>query len=229
MTGEKLTGRSQVVNLCFHGVGSPGRELEPGEHRYWVTTEQFDEMLAFVASQPSLRVTFDDGNASDVAVALPILLREGLSAEFFVVAGRLGLPGSLRADDVRRLVEHGMRVGSHGMRHRTWRSLSAADRQEELVTAAEVISEAAGRRVGHAACPFGAYDRTILKELRRLGYTRVYTVDDGPARPEQWLQSRYSVRSTDTPAVLEQLARDPYGGPGRALVWSLKRAINRLR
>ena len=115
------------------------------------------------------------------------------------------------------------------MQHRSWRSLGAAEREEELVRAAQVIGEASGRPVNHAACPFGEYDRTLLRALRRHGYARVYTVDDGPARSDQWLQSRYCVRSTTTPEVLERLARDPLGGMGRAILWRLKGAVKRLR
>lgn len=222
-------GRSPVINLCFHGIGTPGRELEPNEYLNWVAVEQFEEMLAVVAACPSLRLTFDDGNASDVSVALPALLRHGLSGEFFVVAGRLGQPGSLDTDDVRTLVKAGMIVGSHGMRHRAWRLLDTPALEEEMVTAAAVLADATGRPVRHAAFPFGAYDRTVLREVRRRGYTRVYTVDGGPARPDRWLQSRYSVHCTDTPRMLERLAQDPDGGRGRAAVRAAKSAIKRWR
>jgi peptidoglycan/xylan/chitin deacetylase (PgdA/CDA1 family) len=227
--GHPRDGRSPVVNLCFHGIGTPGRELEPNEHLCWVTVEQFEEMLAVVAAYPSLRLTFDDGNASDVAVALPALLRGGLRGEFFVLAGRLGQPGSLDTDDVRTLAEAGMIVGSHGMRHRAWRLLDTPALEDEMVTAAAVLAEATGRPVRHAACPFGAYDRTVLRELRRRGYTRVYTVDGGPARPDRWLQSRYVIGCTDTPRMLERLAQDPDGGRGRATVRAAKSAIKRWR
>jgi len=26
---------SDVVNICFHGIGAPRRELEPGKEAYW--------------------------------------------------------------------------------------------------------------------------------------------------------------------------------------------------
>ena len=49
-----------------------------------------------------MRISFDDGNASDLEIGLPALLERGLTATFFVLAGRLGRPGSLDADEVAR-------------------------------------------------------------------------------------------------------------------------------
>ena len=58
----------EVLNLCFHGIGTPERALEPDEDLYWVRPEQFDEFLKVIGRYPSVRITFDDGNASDVRV-----------------------------------------------------------------------------------------------------------------------------------------------------------------
>jgi peptidoglycan/xylan/chitin deacetylase (PgdA/CDA1 family) len=217
--------RRRLVNLCFHGIGAPGRELEPDEERYWVTEEQFGELLEAVGRYPQLRMTFDDGNASDAAFALPALRRAGLRASFFVIAGRLGEPGSLSATDVGDLARGGMTVGTHGFRHRPWRALDDGELEEELVGAREAIAAAAGRPVEEAACPFGAYDRRVLRALRQAGFRRVYTVDEGPSRPGDWLQSRYTIRESDTASLLERLAL----GSGRGLARSFKTAVKRWR
>jgi peptidoglycan/xylan/chitin deacetylase (PgdA/CDA1 family) len=211
------------VNLCFHGIGAPERELEPREEHYWVTEEQFGELLDVAGSEPRMRMTFDDGNASDAEIALPALRRAGLTASFFVVAERIGKPGSLTADQLRELVQAGMTIGNHGLRHRSWRSLDERGFEEELVEARAVIAEAAGRPVDEASCPFGEYDRRVLAALRERGFRRVYTVDEAPAQPDAWLQARYTIRSTDTPASLERLlgARNP--------VTSLRTVVKRWR
>jgi peptidoglycan/xylan/chitin deacetylase (PgdA/CDA1 family) len=195
-----------VVNVCFHGIGTPGRELEPGEADYWVARQAFLDVLDEVASWPAVRLSFDDGNASDAEIALPALLERGLRADFFVLAGRLDATGSLGEDEVRELARHGMGIGSHGMRHRSWRGMDPATRREELVEARERLAEVAGRPVEAAACPLGRYDRHVLAELRRLGYRRVYTSDRRYARPDAWLQPRHSVRAGDTPASMRASA-----------------------
>ena len=196
-----MTG-THVINVCFHGIGTPRRELEPGEDEYWVGTDTFLAILDELTTWPSVRLSFDDGNASDVEIGLPALVERGLPADFFVLAGRLGAPGSLDGRAVRRLREHGMTIGSHGMAHRPWRGLDPAARREEFVVARECLASAAGAEVDLAACPLGRYDRRVLADLRRLGYRRVYTSDRRPARSSAWLQPRYSVRHDDTPGSL---------------------------
>src|SRR5918911_1100678 len=96
-----------IVNLCFHGIGQPERALEPDEAQYWIDVDRFESLLDEAARNPSVQLAFDDGNASDVAVALPALVARGLTASFFVIAGRLGQPGSLTVAGVRALADAG--------------------------------------------------------------------------------------------------------------------------
>ncbi|MCF6469361.1 polysaccharide deacetylase family protein [Nonomuraea sp. MG754425] len=183
-----------VTNLTVHGIGETTRELDRGEDTTWVSVEQFERVVDAVAGRPDVRITFDDGNASDVEIALPRLLERGLTAEFFVLAGLLGEPGRLTADGVRELVGRGMRVGSHGWAHRDWRTVTADQAAEELSRAHEVLGELTGGPVSRVAIPFGSYDRRVLRRLRGAGVTRAYTSDGGRARPGSWLQARNSLR-----------------------------------
>jgi peptidoglycan/xylan/chitin deacetylase (PgdA/CDA1 family) len=215
--------------LCFHGIGTPGRPLEQMEDEYWVAKAQFDEMLDVIRRHPAIRITFDDGNASDAAAAMPALIERGLTASFFVVAGRLDEPGSLSSADVRELVSSGMTIGLHGMRHRPWRFLDDSELEIELSDAAKMIAAAAGQPLREAACPFGAYDRTVLRAIRARGFARVYTVDGGAARRDSWLQARYTIRRHDTPADIERMARSPRGEIPTAVLRAGKSLIKRLR
>lgn len=191
-----------ITNLCFHGIGTPARTLEPDEDGYWISPDFYAEVLDLIADRPDVVISFDDGNASDIAHALEGLLRHGRTATFFVLAGRLDQAGSLSRSDLQELRGHGMVIGTHGMDHVPWRFLSPPDRRRELVEARELISEAAGAPVCEAALPLGRYDRAGLAELRRLGYHRVYSSDRRRTVPAAWLQPRYSVRATDTPSTI---------------------------
>lgn len=200
-----------ILNVCFHGIGTPQRELEPGEARYWISPALFEAVLDEIRHWPGLRISFDDSNTSDVSYGLPALLARDLTADFFVLAGRLDSPGSLDEDAVRLLHRHGMTIGSHGMRHVPWRGLSPAASGEELVEARERLTKVVGADVSTAACPLGRYDRTLLTRMRRLGYTRVFTSDRRPARDSAWLQPRFTVRNDDTP---QSLRSEAITGPG---------------
>jgi len=183
-----------VTNLTVHGIGPTTRELDPGEGDTWVSVAQFEQVVDAVAGRPDVRLTFDDGNISDVEIALPRLVERGLKAEFFVLAGMLGEPGRLDSDGVRELLDAGMRIGSHGWAHRDWRTLGAREAAEELSAAHHLLGQLVGEPVSRVAIPFGSYDRRVLSRLRRIGVTRAYTSDGGPARPGSWLQPRTSLR-----------------------------------
>ena len=193
------------INLTFHGIGEPGRALSPGESDVWVSSEQFAALLDSAAGRDDVRITFDDGNASDLEIALPALRERGLSATFFVVAGRLDVPRFLDAEGVRELAAAGMEIGCHGMRHRAWRGLDDSALHEELVQSKALLERVVARPVTRAACPFGSYDRRVLRGLRRAGYEHVYTSDCGVTRPDEWLQVRYSVGPHDAPGILERI------------------------
>jgi peptidoglycan/xylan/chitin deacetylase (PgdA/CDA1 family) len=219
---------ADLLNICFHGIGNPRRELEPGEDVYWVAADRFLAILDEIVTWPSARISFDDGNASDAEIGLPALAERGLTARFFVLAGRLGSPGSLTAADVRDLAGHGMTVGTHGMSHRSWRGMDPATQHAELVEARQRIEDASGSAVTEAACPMGRYDRRLLSGLRELAYQRVYTSDRRPARSDSWLQPRFSVSRDDTPESLRATVLTRPGSARRARA-NLSGLVKQLR
>lgn len=219
---------ASAITLTFHGVGEPPRALEPGEANVWVSKERFLAHLDAAAERDDVRLTFDDGNISDLEHALPALRARGLGATFFIVAGRLGTPGFIDASGVRELVAAGMGIGSHGMRHRPWRHLDDTARHEELVRAKAVLEEVVGEPVIEAACPFGSYDRRVIAGLRIAGYRRVYTSDHGTTPPDDFLQARNSVGPGDEPTILGRIA-DLDRRPDKALRRRAELAVKRWR
>jgi peptidoglycan/xylan/chitin deacetylase (PgdA/CDA1 family) len=207
---------ASVVNITVHGIGPTDRDLDPGEDLTWVRVDQFERMVDAAVGRDDVRLTFDDGNASDVEIALPRLLERGLTGEFFVLAGRLGEPGRLSPDGVRELVKAGMSVGSHGWAHRDWRRLDAPQAAEELADAHRLLEDLTGQPVTRVAIPFGSYDRHVLRRLRRARVSRAYTSDGGRARPGSWLQPRNSVRHDLDAAWIAQVLDGRAALPVRA-------------
>ncbi len=121
-----------------------------------------------------------------------------------------------------------MTIGCHGMRHRAWRGLDDGALREELVDAKAILEDVVGRPVTQAACPFGSYDRRVLRRLRGSGYHHVYTSDRGTTRSREFLQARNSIGPHDEPAVLEHIER--LEAPAyRALPRRAKLAVKRWR
>lgn len=202
---DRANMEERAVNLTFHGVGEPERRLDPGEEQFWVGRDQFESTLDAVAGRTDVRIMFDDGNQSDLDYALPALRRRGLKATFFVIGGRLGVPGFLDHGGVRELAAQGMAIGCHGMHHRSWRRLGEQALREELVDARRLLEQVVERPVTEAACPFGLYDRRVLNWLRRSGYGRIYTSDRGTAEADGWMQARNSVRTGDGPGLVDNI------------------------
>lgn len=203
-------GNGEIVHICFHGIGWPGKGISAADEGYFISAKLFFAVLDEVRGMPDVELSFDDGYASDVEVALPALAQRGLSARFFPVAAHIGQPGYVDTDGIRALVSAGMVIGSHGMRHRSWRGMDTQTLDEELIKARHVLADAADAAVDSAACPFGAYDRGVLAALRRYGYTTVFTSDRRRASPGAWLQPRYSVRRDDTiEAVRDEILAPP--------------------
>ena len=192
---QRLGGRSKVAVFNVHGIGSPPRPLDHDEDKTWITVEQFEGLLDVIVGRDDVRLTFDDGNSSDLEIGLPLLLERGLTAEFFLPAGLLGEPGRLDASGVVELHRAGMTIGSHGWAHRDWRRLEPSQRREEFGDARRVLAELVGGSVSRAAVPFGSYDRHVLRTLRRSGVTCVYTSDGGWTHSQAWIQARTSARA----------------------------------
>ena len=227
MTARSLAG-TEILNLCFHGIGVPDRSLEPGEDQLWVTETQFDDLLDVIARYPSVRITFDDGNSSDAATALPALSKRNLplpSSSLLTVStsrGRYPLLGSgiwPRAECGWVHTECRIGTGARSMIpnfDRNWLTRPASLRLPP------------GNQYARSPA-LGDYNRRVLTAVRRYGYERVYTVDGGAARKDAWLQDRYTVLAVHTPADIERRARFPRGGRIESAVRAGKSMVKRWR
>jgi peptidoglycan/xylan/chitin deacetylase (PgdA/CDA1 family) len=220
--------RERRIVLNFHGIGAPERSVEADEKLYWISVPFFQAVLDLVRNRHDVHLTFDDGNASDVAIALPALSDRGLSASFYPIADRIGTSGSTSSADLRALRAAGMGIGSHGMRHRAWRHLDDDALREELVDARQLIADAAGHPVTEVACPFGAYDGRTIRRLRSLRYTSVFTSDRAVARRSAWLQPRFTVRNSDEVQDIARLLNGP-GSRREDLLASARMTVKRWR
>jgi len=206
---RSTSATNSMFVLNFHCIGRPKRSLADGEDDVRVETGQFIEILDAISGRGDVRLTFDDGNSSDVGEALPELTRRGLRAQFFICPARCGTPEFVDEDDVRQLRAAGMSLGSHGMDHVPWRRLGRSAIEREIVRAKGLLEDLLQAPVDSAACPFGAYDRRTLAALRAAGFRRVYTSDGGRAAPGDWLVARNTVRRGDSAESIEQMLNTP--------------------
>jgi peptidoglycan/xylan/chitin deacetylase (PgdA/CDA1 family) len=219
-------GTVRELILTFHGLGEPPPDAD-AERDYWVPVEWLEAILDALPPH-GVRVTFDDGNVTDVEHALPLLAACGRVADFFVVAGRVDQSRWLSSAQLLELRDAGMRIGSHGLSHEDWRTLSDAALSEDLVASRRRLESIVGGKLEEAACPYGSYDRRVLSGLRAAGYRRVYTSDEGTASTTAWLTPRTSVhRRREIDAWLELVAAGPQARPDVTRL--ARRLVKRLR
>ena len=214
--------------LNLHGVGAPQRKLPASERRVWIDQALFEAILDYLPTRSDVELTFDDANESDFTVALPALRARGLKPRFFLVADRIDQPAFLSRRQVEGLLASGMALGSHGLRHRPWATLDRLELHEEIVEARSRLEQLASVRVEHASCPFGSYNRRVVRALRNAGYKGIYTSDGGPAQPGALILPRNSVCNTWTLETVKQVLSDEVV-PLRRLLRNLKLAIKRWR
>ncbi|MEJ3651409.1 polysaccharide deacetylase family protein [Actinomycetes bacterium KLBMP 9759] len=144
-------------------------------------TQRLDEVAGPVSGK-RIVLTFDDGDVSNVEVALPMLVERGMVAEFFVVSDHIGAPGRVGPGDGEVLSSAGMGVQSHTRSHRLLDDLSPVELLDELVTSRQVLQQWAGSRVTAISFPEGrGREREHLAALR-TGYTHVLGSLPGPNR-----------------------------------------------
>lgn len=215
------------IGLIFHGIGTPTRDMDLGEAPYWISKEQFEFVLDQICALPDpdqICISFDDGNLSDLKIGLPLLLARGLRAEFFVLTGRIGRPGSLDVGDIQALQAAGMKIGSHGVGHLRWSNLEPDALRDELRSSRHVLEQICAKPVQSAAIPFGAYNSAALRALRAAGYTSVYSSDGGHIEPTAFLRPRGSVTCNMGPSETRDILAARMG-----LVRRARRKIGMLR
>ncbi len=185
--------RPRITVLLYHRVADDARDnLTVGiaqfdrqmellrRHCRILSLEQVIAQGRPVASdRPVVCVTFDDGYLDNFTNAVPILLRHGVPAAFFVSTGIIGTdnpfphdvrrggarPPAMSWDQVQRMRDQGFTIGSHSVSH-----IDCAAAPESLVR--QEIVESLGelrRRLGlgdvYFAYPFGGRQHMTPRRL----------------------------------------------------------------
>jgi peptidoglycan/xylan/chitin deacetylase (PgdA/CDA1 family) len=184
----------ETICLMYHEIETPGRPLcqsEPGYVRYVVTEDALSQQICYLQkegmrgvsisqalSEPvakNIVITFDDGCASDLTVAIPVLRDAGFGATFYITLGFLGRPGYLRPEQVREIAGLGFEVGCHSMTHAYLSDLDEAGVRREMQPAKLELEEMIGGPVYHFSCPGGRWSPRVARVARECGYRSVAT------------------------------------------------------
>ena len=163
--------------ITFHHLGD-----DPGPLAYPVAA--FESLLRSIAARglpivgldtllapgagPGVALVFDDGCASVLTAALPVLAAAAAPAHLFLCTGwvdqdlgaaaRMPAVAPLDWEGVVRLHRHGVAIESHTHGHPDLRGLDDARVADECERADDAIARRVGRRPRYFAYPFGRCD-----------------------------------------------------------------------
>jgi peptidoglycan/xylan/chitin deacetylase (PgdA/CDA1 family) len=221
---------NDVMVLCYHAVspawGAP-LAVTPADFERQLTAllkrgfkgATFTEAVLSPPHRRTLAVTFDDGYASVLERAVPILSRLGLPATVFVptafmdrrqplvwngVGHWAGTPfaDELRGmdwDDLRRLVSLGWEVGSHTRTHPRLTSLDHRATRVELADSRLACERRLGTRCTAIAYPYGDADRRVTAAAAQAGYLAGAWLSSSLAAGDPLRWPRIGIHHADRP------------------------------
>lgn len=127
-------------------------------------------------------ISFDDGDISNLTVALPLLAERGMTAECFITSDFIGESGMLGMQDVRTLADAGIGIQAHGRSHRFLEDLDDETLFAELRDSKALLETASGRPVTAVAFPGGRGGSRECDAALRLGYCHALGSEPGQNR-----------------------------------------------
>jgi peptidoglycan/xylan/chitin deacetylase (PgdA/CDA1 family) len=212
---EALSGRrADVLVLCYHAVSETwpadlsvtpaalARQLEMLTKRGYIGITFSAAALGETRSKRAVAVTFDDGYASTLRLAAPILKRFGIPGTLFVPTDYIGggpmqWPGiehwrggehdgellPLSWDEVRELADAGWEVGSHTRSHPRLSQLGDEQLADELAGSRKVCEEMLDRPCRSIAYPYGDHDDRVVVATDAAGYLAAGTFPSSLTKP----------------------------------------------
>jgi peptidoglycan/xylan/chitin deacetylase (PgdA/CDA1 family) len=207
--GRRLRREPGLTLIGWHRVdGARSRGLSTGVddfRRHLDLLERVDarvlpletavaRLQAGTLPERAVALTFDDGYASVVRTAWPLLKERGLAATLFVVTAALTGPlrfpwdaaetdperyGLIPAPELVDAVGQGLDIGSHTVTHPWLPGLEPALLESELGESRARLEDLLGQPVRSIAYPTGGWSRAVRDAAERAGYTTGITVDRG--------------------------------------------------
>ncbi len=164
------TPANAVSVSIYHSIYSVG----------WLQTDDFNlspySVVGF--NRPIVTLTFDDGWQSYFNNGLPILNKYGFKATDYIVSGYLGDPQYMTTAQVKQLSLAGHEIGSHTVDHPDLTSQGTIKLNTELKNSQLTLQTLIGLPVTDFASPYGAYNQTVLNNVKQY-YASHRGVEDG--------------------------------------------------
>jgi peptidoglycan/xylan/chitin deacetylase (PgdA/CDA1 family) len=182
----------KIPILIYHSLF----DQEKNQEKYAIQKDAFDAQMQYIHERgfkalllndlcnPSqnnnqkknIVITFDDGNASDYEIAMPLLKKYDLKAVFFVIVSRVGQKGYVTWDQLAKMQSEGMSIQSHSLTHPYLSEISKDTLYSELQgSKAGIEKNISEQKVLFLAIPGGFFSDEVLTMAKDVGYLGVCT------------------------------------------------------
>ena len=154
--------------------------------------------------EKSFAITFDDGYADNLLLALPLLKKYHCKATLYLVVDRFNRDWSMQRkrhhddgelqqetkltdEQVQEMLDSGcIELGSHSMTHANFLNIESAAVYQELVESKKALEDRFGISVNSFAYPFGFYLPQQLGLVKQAGYSSAVTTREGIVDARNW-------------------------------------------
>ncbi|MCM8773456.1 MAG: polysaccharide deacetylase family protein [Candidatus Omnitrophica bacterium] len=197
------------VVLMYHNMVNDKKDLSLYDVRYNSFIRQMEVLKlcrrGYKINTPlDIIITFDDGYKSWAGEVLDILKKNGLKAYFFVSIEFLR-KGMISKEDIVRLNDNGMVIGSHGVFHRFFFNLSNEDLFYELGESKKILEDIVRKEIIDFSVPRGIYNKKLEIIAKDVGYKRLFTSIVGINDSDNFIVKRVPIKSYTTIDEFEKI------------------------
>lgn len=127
----------------------------------------------------SIIITFDDGFRGNYDYCLPILVKFGFTATFFITVNKIGSEGMMTWEQIREMSSQKMSIQSHTCTHPLLTTLKNKDLEYELFASKDIIQKQLGSPVRFISFPNGNYNNKVISHAMKYGYIGACTSNRG--------------------------------------------------
>lgn len=178
---DKFTVSEQVFKKHLSALKKHGyRSISPFEIESIVKKKLY-------LKEKFVLITFDDGYRDNIDAA-KILKDFSMTGLFFISTVYIGKQYNdvdmLKINDIKKLKELGMYIGSHSHLHQKLSNLSKREIEEQIQTSIEILKQF--QDIEDFAYPYGSINYNVINALKDLKIKRAYVIQQKKYLPNQY-------------------------------------------
>lgn len=183
-----------IVVLIYHKVTEDGDNAG----KYTLSAKKFKAQLDYLQKagyatilpeeinslrhrnlQKEIILSFDDGSSDHYDTVYPMLRKNKQRAIFFVISKYINVRGYLTENQIKKMSENNMEIGSHSYSHPLLDEMENSRMYYELEKSKMDLDKISEKEVVSFAPPGGWYNDDVILAARNIGYRHFFSCEIG--------------------------------------------------